>query len=432
MTSGYPHLVVLDPSAGIAVIDAPSLSVRERRRRTQGRVFDSLEMVGVADSVAARAEEVRRGVDKRAISKLPVRCVIAVPDHDEVPLEELASVDQNLPILARSDLAEDVLPSALKRVLGGERSRPLNDQEEKRARAVVNPTIILTARSSEQLPLVDEPEIAPEDAIRVMDRDQERLAEHLPPGYRVIKGVAGSGKTVVLAHRARFLHRCHPTWRVLLVCFNRVLARALEAMVSADHRLEVINIDRLAYRLVKAAGGSVPPGYDERVVVASKAAASLPAERRFDAVLVDEAQDFDHARLGLAYAMLKPDRSSPDGVRRNRDNFVMAYDRAQNVYARSGASWNPPGLDPGGGPRTQRGRVEPRRKDPQSGRWKAGLHRNYRNARDSGTGLALPRPGWRTCVGNRRLGRSGRVDPTRGRNAVRTRATADGVRRREA
>ena len=58
-------------------------------------------------------------------------------------------------------------------------------------------------------------------------------------------------------------------------------------------------------------------------------------------VLVDEAQDFDHPRLELAYAMLQSDRLLPDLARPDRDNFVMAYDVAQNVYRRGGARWNP-------------------------------------------------------------------------------------------
>ena len=62
----------------------------------------------------------------------------------------------------------------------------------------------------------------------MMDREQERVAEHLGAGYRVLRGVAGSGKTLMLAHRARYLHKHWPNWRILVLCFNRVLANALD------------------------------------------------------------------------------------------------------------------------------------------------------------------------------------------------------------
>jgi superfamily I DNA and RNA helicase len=60
----------------------------------------------------------------------------------------------------------------------------------------------------------------------VLDRQQERLAEHLGDGYRVIRGVAGSGKTLVLTHRARFITAHFPGMQVLLLCYNLVLSKA--------------------------------------------------------------------------------------------------------------------------------------------------------------------------------------------------------------
>ena len=70
-----------------------------------------------------------------------------------------------------------------------------------------------------------------------MDRRQERVAEHLGWGYRILRGVAGSGKTLVLTHRARHLHRLFPNWNILLLCYNRLLANALERMVDPSDRL---------------------------------------------------------------------------------------------------------------------------------------------------------------------------------------------------
>ena len=67
--------------------------------------------------------------------------------------------------------------------------------------------------------------------------------------------------------------------------------------------------------------------------------------------------------------MLKSDRLKPDPARPDRDNFVMAYDVAQNVYRRGGARWNPPGVDAQGRSRTARGRSSVFRK-------------NYRNTRE--------------------------------------------------
>ena len=367
--SGLPYLVVLDPGSGIAVIDAPSLSSRGQARRSRGRVFDSFDMINIAADVAAAADTLRHSASNAAIRRMPVKCVLAAPDLDEIPLERLGQADRNLPILRRSDFAEARLEGALRRILGDEQTRPLNEREEKRARAVVNPEIVLPQSVSESLPLFQDPEIPPEDVTRVMDREQERVAEHLGDGYRVLRGVAGSGKTLVLAHRARYLHKHWPSRRILVLCYNRVLANALSTMMTPGDRLEVTNVDRLAYRLAGRDGHRGPPDFEALVLEAEKQAKRLRDSERYDVVLVDEAQDLDFQRLNLAYSMLKSDRLRPDPARPDRDNFVMAYDVAQNVYSRGGARWNPPGVDAQGRPRTARGRT-------------IVFRRNYRNTRE--------------------------------------------------
>lgn len=45
------------------------------------------------------------------------------------------------------------------------------------------------------------------DLIRIMDREQERLARSLGDGHRIIHGVAGSGKTMILGYRSVHLAR---------------------------------------------------------------------------------------------------------------------------------------------------------------------------------------------------------------------------------
>jgi superfamily I DNA and RNA helicase len=41
--------------------------------------------------------------------------------------------------------------------------------------------------------------------MRVMDLQKEQLARSLGDGHRVIHGVAGSGKTMILGYRAEYL-----------------------------------------------------------------------------------------------------------------------------------------------------------------------------------------------------------------------------------
>ena len=62
-----------------------------------------------------------------------------------------------------------------------------------------------------------------EDKVKILDEEQEKLAREMGEGHRLIFGVAGSGKTVVLVARARILAKRHPDWKILILCYNRLL-----------------------------------------------------------------------------------------------------------------------------------------------------------------------------------------------------------------
>src|SRR5262249_7781649 len=137
--------------------------------------------------------------------------------------------------------------------------------------------------------LVFRPQGGDEDPIKVLDRQQERLAHHLGEGYRGIRGGAGSGKTPILPLRAKWEAQHFPNQQVLLTCFNVPLMKALEAQLGDSPNVTVKTIDGLAYDVRRRR-------VDENGWTAAReqAAASLRASGgRFDVVLVDEAQDLD-------------------------------------------------------------------------------------------------------------------------------------------
>ena len=74
------------------------------------------------------------------------------------------------------------------------------------------------------------------DVVRVMDLQQEQLARSLGDGHRVIHGVAGSGKTMILGYRC--LHLARQAGKpILMLCYNRTLAARLGQVIS-HHRLQ--------------------------------------------------------------------------------------------------------------------------------------------------------------------------------------------------
>jgi len=112
----------------------------------------------------------------------------------------------------------------------------------------------------------------------------------------LILGVAGSGKTLLAAEKARRL--AAQGFEVLLTCFNRPLAEHLAATIGRLDGITVSTFHGLAERLGTEAGliGHSPShdtGYfDALPDVLDRALRVLP-EPRFDAIVVDEGQDLD-------------------------------------------------------------------------------------------------------------------------------------------
>jgi hypothetical protein len=61
------------------------------------------------------------------------------------------------------------------------------------------------------------------------DIPDEQLGTVRDLDARMIRGVAGSGKTLVLLHRAQYLAQHNPDWKILVLTYNRALADFLNA-----------------------------------------------------------------------------------------------------------------------------------------------------------------------------------------------------------
>ena len=74
-------------------------------------------------------------------------------------------------------------------------------------------------------------------ALDVLDSRQEQAARSIGSGHQVIFGIAGSGKSVLLTSRARLIATHEPAKKVLILCYNKVLAASTAAQLAADPAL---------------------------------------------------------------------------------------------------------------------------------------------------------------------------------------------------
>jgi superfamily I DNA and RNA helicase len=79
--------------------------------------------------------------------------------------------------------------------------------------------------------------------LKVMDLQQEQLARSLGEGHRVIHGVAGSGKTLILAYRCQHLAEAMQT----VLCFNVALTSRLRKSIglASPTLMEEKGLDKL-------------------------------------------------------------------------------------------------------------------------------------------------------------------------------------------
>ncbi len=176
-----------------------------------------------------------------------------------------------------------------------------------------------------------------EDALIRLTDEQMRLLDFLGENNRVaIEGVAGSGKTLLAkAQVQRFAER---GLRTLFLCYNRTLAEWLREVLPDELRelVHVTHFHKLCADVCRRAGMEFrPPNGDagnfwrhEAPELLWEALESLPDER-YDAVVVDEGQDFH------------PDWWDPiQTIERDGEKgyLYVFYDPAQNLYNRSGVS----------------------------------------------------------------------------------------------
>ena len=78
------------------------------------------------------------------------------------------------------------------------------------------------------------------DVINIFDLNQERLARSLGDGHRVIHGVSGSGKTLILGYRCQQLAQVSKK-PILVLCFNITLAVKLGHIISEKGECPMIS-----------------------------------------------------------------------------------------------------------------------------------------------------------------------------------------------
>lgn len=189
-----------------------------------------------------------------------------------------------------------------------------------------------------------------EAEIANFDQKQRRAALVTINGPHRIRGLAGSGKTVILAMKAAHLHMTRPNERILITFFTKSLRTSITNLITKFYRHykeEDPNWNQIHVR--HGWGGSSTNGaYADACKRAgvtprsfSTARSMAPAkmdpfdfacqelleggrvDEYYDHILIDEGQDFPGGFYSLCYSLAKGDG--------DQKNIVWAYDELQNI-----------------------------------------------------------------------------------------------------
>ena len=194
----------------------------------------------------------------------------------------------------------------------------------------------------------------------VLSAEQQRLCDLTLDGRpRLVRGVAGSGKTVVLA---RWLTQTlaktadRPDHCIWVVFANRSLQsmidNAIEQTWQQIHPGKSLPLDRVQLHHVREVLNAMLPevglqletfGFDydaaAKAYLSQRGSTNLPP--RCDALFIDEGQDMGPGTLQLLSSLVR----QFDPADANSRNVNIFYDNAQNLYGRGTPRWSQMGLD---------------------------------------------------------------------------------------
>lgn len=216
---------------------------------------------------------------------------------------------------------------------------PLSKEEIDAIRYHLFPEVRISAEFKQPVPYQDQLLLSLHD-IKAMDLLQENLAKQIGDKNRLIRGVAGSGKTLILASRAKLLVKEHPEWKILILCYNISLSRSIEQMIhhmmqepdnlfdfdftkedadlpSTSRTIKVRNFHAWLKNDLKITEKEIPS-------IIEKLESGESILPMYDAILIDEGQDFDPEWFQLVCNLLNPETKS----------LLLVEDRAQDIYKR--------------------------------------------------------------------------------------------------
>ncbi|MCW3989807.1 MAG: hypothetical protein NWE88_07020 [Candidatus Bathyarchaeota archaeon] len=258
-------------------------------------------------------------------------------------------------IIFADDLEVSQLREKLHQIPNDETQAPITDEQWSLALGVLQGTPVLR-----RIPRAESSNLSSKSAMLrkvetrmlSMDREQHSLAIQIPPGPQRIRGLSGSGKTIVMCMKAAFMHRRHPEWTIVYTFYTKSLYGMIQNLITRFYQYwseDNSEPDWTKIRVMHGWGGKSQPGvystiaeamsqeprtfrnarnyfsYRESNEILGKCCNELidcgtEIPELFDAILIDEGQDFHFSFYRLCLHCLKDPK-----------RLIWAYDEVQSL-----------------------------------------------------------------------------------------------------
>lgn len=339
---GETDFVIVHPELGIVVIEAKGGGIRFdaqlarwSSRDSAGTIHEIRDPFEQAKNAKYRLLEILREHthwDAVVRGRITIGHAAWFPDVQQV--QPFVGPDRPREIILTAD---DLMRPAesIRRVFGFYKN---GDEQVVPLRAAGVELVITCLARSFSVPASAAARIREEEALRVeLTERQFELLRFLGSRRRVgISGGVGTGKTLMALTKARELAR--QGFRTLLLCFNRPLGDHLASLVRDESLITAGSFHAFCHGLLSkyaegqylgVAKASYPGGSEEHLFnVQMPAALCLLLEKhevKFDAIIVDEAQDFaDEYWLPIEFLLADAGQSP----------LYLFYDPNQALYRR--------------------------------------------------------------------------------------------------
>jgi len=186
------------------------------------------------------------------------------------------------------------------------------------------------------------------DEVPLMDIHQEKLLYRFSRGYRILRGTAGSGKTVVLIGKAVQEKAKNRNKKILIVTFANSLTNEIRTnlrnLLSREELddisvedFEITTIDSLIYKVARKyvnTGSDIKDFQKTFLKQLEENPELIDDDDKYDVILCDESQDFKKEVFPVIKSLL-----------RENGLIIFGVDETQRIYEGTDWKWVDVGFD---------------------------------------------------------------------------------------